>query len=135
RREQPSIATAVEEILRYDAPIQLRLRFAEDTLEIDGQPIKQGRAVLLMLGSANHDDCVFSEADALNLYRSPNPHLSFGGGAHYCLGARLARLEAEVVLDQAFRRFAEFEAAGPPVRDTGGVFRGFKSIPVRLKAA
>lgn len=129
------IPRAIEEFLRYDAPIQSRLRFVHQALEIDGRTIKPGRLVLLLLGSANHDERQFDRPEELDVTRNPNPHLSFGGGDHYCLGAGLARLECKIVFEQLLRRFRKLEPADTSVRGARGPFRSYERIPIRLGAA
>jgi cytochrome P450 len=130
---QPSLArTATEEFLRYDAPIQSRLRLVREPVTIGGRTIRPGRALLLLIGSANRDEREFARPDALDIGRTPNQHLSFGGGGHYCLGAYLARIEGEIVLSRLVRRFRDFRPAGPAVREPRSAFRTYASIPVQV---
>jgi cytochrome P450 len=89
--------------------------------------------VLLLLGSANRDERRFADPDRLAVDRSPNPHLSFGAGPHFCAGAGLARMEASVVLERLLERFASLEAAGRPVRERGATLRAFLTVPLRMK--
>ncbi|HEU4421193.1 MAG TPA: cytochrome P450, partial [Pilimelia sp.] len=109
------VPTAVEEFLRYDAPIQGTARLVREPIEIGGRTIRPGRVVVLMIGSANHDEREFTDPDRLDVGRSPNPHLTFGGGSHLCLGAFLARMEGEVLFDRVVRRLGAIEADGEPV--------------------
>jgi cytochrome P450 len=132
RADPALVPGAVEEFLRYDAPIQGTARLVREPVEIGGRTIRAGRVVVLMLGSANHDERVFADPARLDVTRSPNPHLTFGGGAHLCLGAFLARTEGAVVFDRLVRRLAPMRAAGPAVRQTDTPFRGYDSIPVLL---
>jgi cytochrome P450 len=123
---------AIEEFMRYDAPIQHISRFAAEPITIDGQTIGPGRAVHLLLGAANHDDSVFVEPTRIDIRRDPNPHVSFGAGEHACLGAGLARLEATILLDRLLERCATFEADGEPVRRSVQVFRTHLALPARV---
>ena len=118
-RENPTaIAAAVEELLRYDSPIQHQTRSAAETFEIGGQRIRAGDRVMPFLGAANRDPDQFTRPDDLDLRRAPNPHLAFGLGPHYCLGAPLARLEAELALSALLRGWNKIELVDtlPPFR-------------------
>ncbi|WP_378730178.1 cytochrome P450 [Nocardia brasiliensis] len=132
-RRQPShIPHAIEEFLRYDAPIQSRLRLVLEPLRIADRTLRPGRVVLLSIGSANHDERQFHDPERLDVTRNPNPHLSFGGGIHYCLGATLARIEATVLFTELIQRFPTIEPAGPAVRQLDGAFRTYSAVPMRL---
>jgi cytochrome P450 len=133
RAEPDLVPSAVEELLRWDAPVQVKTRVAREALEIGDRTIRPGRIVVLLLGSANHDPDRFAEPDRLDVARRPNPHLSFGGGGiHHCLGAALARLEATVFFDRLLRGFASVEAGGPLVRRPSASFRSFAEVPLTL---
>jgi cytochrome P450 len=130
----PSLAPgAVEELLRWDSPVQLNLRTALEDTEVAGEAIPAGQSVLILQGSANRDPERFSDADRLDLGRADNVPLSFGWGAHHCLGAGLARLEGEVVFTALVRRFAVMELLDPvPAWRPGLTFRGLSALPTRL---
>jgi cytochrome P450 len=124
--------TAVDEFLRFDPPVQGVARFVREPVEVGGRTIKPGRVVNLLIGSANRDERVFADADHLDVGRTPNPHVSFGGGPHRCLGATLARLEATVVLARVLSRCDGVEPGGVRVRSRASSFRGYDSLPVVL---
>jgi cytochrome P450 len=125
---------AVEELLRYDSPVQFSRRITLDDLDIDGTTIPAGSFVLTCLGSANHDpDRWGPSADALDLTRpDAGQHMSFGNGIHHCLGSSLARVEAQVAIGALVRRFPGLELAGPPERNGRVVLRGLEALPVTL---
>ena len=130
-REAPAlIGTAVEELLRFDSPVQLTGRIASEPLEIGGQLIEAGQWVLPLLGAANRDPQQFAQPERLDLTRNPNPHLGFGRGIHFCLGAPLARLEGQVAIAALVQRFGTLELAAPPVRRDQITLRGLRSLPV-----
>ena len=137
-RAEPGLApSAVEEFLRYDAPVQGAGRMVLEPIEVGGQVIRAGRVLVLLLGSANHDERVYAEPDRLDIGRSPNPQLAFGSGSHFCLGAPLAREEGRVVFQRLLSRFALIEPAGDPVRrfTSAGNIRAFESVPLSVRAA
>ena len=133
-RRDPSLdVNAVDELLRYDSPVQFSRRIVLQDHRIGDIEIEAGRFVMTCLGSANHDPSVFGEdADELNLRRAnPGRHLSFGSGVHHCLGASLARLEAQVALGTLVRRFDALElATDAPAWNNRIVLRGLDSLPV-----
>jgi cytochrome P450 len=126
---------AVDEFLRYDTPIQVAGRRVLEPVEIDGLVIRRDRMLTLLLGSANHDEAVFDRPETLDIARSPNPHVSFGGGIHYCLGALLARTEAMSAFGRLASRFAAMELTGSPVRALSASFRSYSQVPVRVRPA
>jgi cytochrome P450 len=135
-RADPALApVAVEEFLRYDAPIQSRLRLVLEPTAVGGRVIRPGRLVLLLIGSANRDPRRFDHPDRLDITRRPNPHLSFGGGIHYCIGAALARLEGSVVFGRLPEAFRSTELESTPVRDVDSAFRTYSSVPISVRAA
>jgi cytochrome P450 len=106
--------TAVDELLRHSGPVQIVQRVALEDLELEGHRIPAGRIVVLSLAAANRDPAVFERPDDLVLDRDPNPHVAFGGGAHHCLGAALARMEARVALTALVREFPDLRAGRRP---------------------
>ena len=133
-RADPSLTkTAVEELLRYDSPVQLTSRIVLEEIDVDGQRILPGMQLSFMLGAANHDPAVFADPHTLDITRKPNPHLAFGSGIHYCLGAPLARLEAQIAFDTLLRRFPTLTLLeeDPPHRDNY-LLRGLEWLPVGI---
>ena len=115
RREPALLEKAIEEVLRYRSPLQWMFRLTRREVELHGQVIPEGRIVLAMIGAANHDPKVFAEPQKLEIRREPNPHLAFGRGDHFCMGAPLARLEAKIALGELIGRIGEIElASGEP---------------------
>jgi cytochrome P450 len=133
RADAGLIPTAVDEFLRWDAPIQATARLVRQDVEVAGRHIRAGRVVVLLLGSANHDEEQFASPDVLDVGRDPNPHVSFGGGLHFCLGAALARQEASAVLSWLVRNAPTIGSAGPAVRLPSVAFRSYRSVPVTIR--
>lgn len=126
------IPGAVEEILRYDSPVQLITRIAARDLEVAGTELTPGSQVMVAIGGANRDPEVFGDPGELRVDRADAArHLSFSPGDHHCLGGRLARLEARVALEELTRRHPRLRLAGPPARRPQLALRGFESVPVR----
>ncbi len=133
-RDDPSlIQVAVEELLRHDGPVQGTGRVATEELEIDGRKIKTGQVVFMLLAAANRDPARFENPDALDIGRWDNPHLAFGDGIHFCLGAPLARTEGQIAIGTLLRRFPNPRLETEEL-EWGGSFilRGLKSLPVSL---
>jgi cytochrome P450 len=131
--DDPLLAkSAVEELLRYDSPVQLTARTATTDVEVGGETIRSGEMAVVLLGAGNHDPAVFEDPDDLDITREKTSVLSFGAGAHFCLGAGLARLEGQIVFNELLRRFPKLELATdePKWRDTI-TLRGLRSLPVR----
>ena len=126
-------ATAVEELLRYDTPVQLVSRVVYEDVELGGVTVDAGERLVAYLGAGNRDPQRFAEPDRLDLGRTDNAPLSFGGGIHYCLGAPLARLEAQVAFPALLRRFPALSLAGDPVRRDSLTIRGYTAMPVRTQ--
>lgn len=131
---QPDLAaTAVEEFLRYDAPANAMTRIVRIEHEICGTRLMAGDRVFAIINAANRDETHFEKADELDIARSPNRHLTFGQGIHFCLGAQLARLEARIALPMLLGRFPAIAPGGSePVWLDALIMRGLKSLPVRL---
>jgi cytochrome P450 len=121
-------------MLRFDGPANTNGRVAHTDIEIGGKVIGAGQVLLCMLGAANRDPLVFEAPDRFDVGRTPNPHVSFGGGIHHCLGAALARLEATVALERILARLAHFEAVEERVvwRDLVNI-RGLSTLPMRVE--
>jgi len=129
RKNPRAIAdTAIEEFLRFDAPLQLFERTATADTEIGGVTVKTGQKIASLLGSANRDETVFERADEIDLTREQNPHIGFGAGIHFCLGAPLSRIEMSVSLPLLFERFPDLSLAKEPKRRPTFVLRGYESV-------
>src|SRR6266508_3803101 len=123
--------SAVEELLRYDSPVQFTSRHALADLEIGGGRVRAGETVVAVLGAANRDPAQFPDPDRLELARKPNRHVAFGGGMHFCLGAPLARMEASIAIPALLGRLPGLQpGAEPPVRRDTVTLRGLASLPV-----
>jgi cytochrome P450 len=134
RAEPDLAASAAEELLRYDSPIQaLYGRSAEADMSVGDLSLHKGQRVLTFVGAANRDPDIFSDPDRLILDRREEPPLSFGGGIHYCLGAPLARLEAQVAFPTLLRRFPRLELRGGATRRNGLTLHGYASLPVSAR--
>ncbi len=131
-RADPSlIESAVEELLRFDSPVQLTGRVMLEDFEFHGRAFRKGQNAILLLGAANRDPKVFPEPDRLDLGRTDNRHLSFSHGNHFCLGAQLARLEAQVAVREIVRRFPGMHLASERLEWGNFLFlRGLKALPV-----
>jgi hypothetical protein len=136
RAEPQGWANAVEEILRYESPVQRTGRVALRDTEVAGRRVPAGSLVVLLLGGANRDPEVFADPNRFDVRRADaNENLAFSSGIHYCIGAALARAEGEVGLQALFRRFPDLALAGAPLRRPTRVLRGYDSIPVNLSSA
>jgi cytochrome P450 len=131
--EEPAlIPAAVEELLRYDSPVQMTSRIASEYVEVDGVVIPSGGSIIVAIGGANRDPDVFDEPGRLRIDRpDASRHLAFSLGIHHCLGAVLARLEARIAIEELTRRYPALEMADAPIRRPLLVLRGFESVPVR----
>ncbi len=134
RADPGLIKPAVEELLRYDGPLETATeRFAREDVMLSGVTIPRGEMVFAVVASANRDEGQFKDPDALDLTREPNRHLAFGQGVHFCLGAPLARLEGQIAINSLLRRIPELRlgvASQALRRRPGLVLHGLKSLPV-----
>jgi cytochrome P450 len=126
-------SSLVEELLRYDPPLHLFTRYALEEIEYEGARLKKGERIGLLLGAANRDPERFPDPDRIDWARAPNPHVAFGGGIHFCVGAPLARLELEIVLPILFERLPGLALAGTPRYRDSFHFHGLESLPVRWR--
>ncbi len=133
QREPALVTTAVEELLRFDSPLQFNNRVTTAPIELGGRTWPAGTFVTLGIGAANRDPAAFADPDRLNLARKPNLHLAFGHGAHACAGMNVARLEARIAIPKLIARFPAIDLDGAPDRDPRIRFRGFRRLPVRLR--
>ena len=133
-RENPEmIRSAVEELLRYESPVQFTARVLKEDIEVCGQRIPKRWSILCMLGAANRDPKQFKEPDQLNLKRLNNQHLAFSAGPHFCIGSQLARLEGQIAIQNLVQRFPKMKLTGPrPEWAPTFGFRGLKSLSVIL---
>ncbi len=133
-RTRPELmASAVEEILRFESPIQFIGRTAAEDIQLHGKTIKKGQVVMLMLASAHRDTTVYKDPDIFDIERSSNKHLAFGAGRHLCLGAPLARVQGQVVFEAIFNRYERISLVKKDaVWVSSPVFRGITSLHIRL---
>ncbi|MFC7892560.1 cytochrome P450 [Streptomyces sp. NPDC057381] len=132
RADHSLVPTAVEELMRYDTPLQLFERWVLDEIEIDGTTIPRGAEVAMLFGSANHDPAVFTAPDRLDLARRDNPHISFSAGIHYCIGAPLARIELAASMTALLEHAPALRLAAEPERKPNFVIRGLKGLAVEV---
>jgi cholest-4-en-3-one 26-monooxygenase len=136
-RDRDAIPRAVEELLRFITPVNLMARTAVEDVEVGGQVIRAGQYVTMWYAAANRDPAVFDTPHEVDIDRTPNNHLAFGGhgSPHYCLGAHLARLEMRVLLEELAARGFPFEVAGPAVRSPGVFINALARVPVASRSA
>jgi cytochrome P450 len=134
-REEPALVpAAVEELLRYDSPVQITSRNATEDVEVDGVVIPKGASVIVAIGGANRDPEAFDEPEVLRVDRpDASRHLSFSLGMHHCIGAVLARLEGRIAVEELTRRYPALVLAATPTRRPLLTLRGFESVPVRAR--
>jgi cytochrome P450 len=130
---RPITPELVDEILRFDAPLHMFTRYALEDLDYNGLNLKKGETVGLMLGAANHDAARFPASDEFQPARAPNPHVSFGAGIHFCIGAPLARLEMQLALEVLFARLPNMSLAGQPHYKDVYHFHGLEALRVNLR--
>jgi cytochrome P450 len=131
RADRSLLPNAIEELLRFDTPLQMFERWVLEPFEIHGVEIPRGSELGLLFGSANRDPSVFERPDELDLTREPNPHLSFGAGIHFCLGAPLGRQELQVSFTTLMDRFPNLELVQEPAWKPNYVIRGLEGLRVR----
>ena len=134
RADPGLLPTAIEELMRFDAPLQLFERTATSDMEIGGITVQRGQKIAALLGSANRDPAVFADADTLDVGRADNPHISFGAGVHFCIGAPLARVELQASFGALLSRTSRLELGAPARRRPEFVLRGLLDLPVVLAA-
>lgn len=137
RQDRSLIPSAVEEMLRYDSPVQTLMRFAATDTEIGGSKVEAGSLIAVMFGAANRDPAQFPEPERFDVARTPNDHVAFGEGIHFCLGAPLARLEGRIAFEEIVERFSRIELAEPgePISYRGSfITRGLRHLPLRVTA-
>ena len=132
-RQSPElIASAVEEVLRFQSPNQLGNRELTEDIEVGGVNLPAGSMLTLCIGAANRDPARFDKPERFDIQRQPNPHLAFATGIHSCIGMTLARLEGQVAISGLLNRYPDLELAGPAIHQKRSRFRGLSSLPVRL---
>ncbi|MEW2303585.1 cytochrome P450 [Streptomyces sp. NPDC006655] len=132
RADHSLVPTAIEELMRYDTPLQLFERWVLDEIEVDGTTIPRGAEIALLFGSANHDPAVFESPGRLDLTRRDNPHISFSAGIHYCIGAPLARIELAASMTALLERAPTLSLAAEPERKPNFVIRGLEGLAVTV---
>ncbi|MGW7239866.1 cytochrome P450 [Streptomyces sp. NPDC054804] len=133
RADHSLVPTAVEELMRYDTPLQLFERWVLDEVEIDGTTIPRGAEIAMLFGSANHDPDVFEHPGELDLTRRDNPHISFSAGIHYCIGAPLARIELAASMTALLEKAPTLSLAAEPRRKPNFVIRGLEGLSVGVE--
>jgi cytochrome P450 len=124
--------TAIDEFIRFDAPLHLFERTATSDVEIGGVMIKEGQKIASLLGSANRDENMFKNPTEMDITRDPNPQIGFGAGIHFCIGAPLARMEMTTSLPKLIEKYPNLKLASEPIRRPGFVLRGYESVNVTV---
>lgn len=132
RADRSLLPGAIEELIRYDSPLQLFERTATTDVEIGGITVEEGQKIAALLGAANRDPAVFTDPDTLDVGRTENAHITFGAGIHFCIGAPLARVELQASFGALLDRTTTFELGGEPQRRPEFVIRGLEDLPVVL---
>ena len=132
RADHSLIPSAIEELMRYDTPLQLFERWVLDDIEIDGTTIPKGAEIAMLFGSANHDPEVFAHPGRLDLTRKENPHISFSAGIHYCIGAPLARIELAASMTALLEKAPTLSLTAEPERNPNFVIRGLRGLSVEV---
>jgi cytochrome P450 len=132
RHDPTMLPTAIEELLRYESPSQQTTRIAPEDLVLGGQQIEQGQSVIAVMGAANRDPARFADPDRFDLTRQDNRHLAFGWGPHFCFGAPLGRIEAQIAFETLLTRLPELELGGGPLQWRANLkLRGLEKLPIR----
>jgi cytochrome P450 len=132
RADRSLLPTAIEELMRFDSPLQLFERTATEDVSLAGVTVERGQKVAALLGAANHDPAVFTDPESLDVGRADNPQISFGAGVHFCIGAPLARVELQASFGALLDQTRSLELGGEPVRRPEFVIRGLADLPVVL---
>jgi cytochrome P450 len=132
RAEPALVSSAVEEMLRYDGPIQLNNRRLTAAVPLSDRTLPEGTLVTIGIGAANRDPAQFPGPERFDVGRKPNRHVAFGQGDHVCVGMNVARMEGRIALSRLLARFKSIELAGEPERDRRVRFRGFRKLPLRV---
>jgi cytochrome P450 len=132
RADSALVSSAVEEMLRFDGPIQLNNRRLLAPMVLGGATLPEGSLITIGIGAANRDPAQFPESNRFDVTRKPNRHVAFGQGDHVCVGMNVARMEGRIAFSRLLARFARIEIAGTPERDRRVRFRGFRRLPVRV---
>jgi len=132
--DEAALETGVEELLRWVSPVKNMSRTATRDVEVRGQTLRRGDPLILFYPSANRDEDVFADGQTFDVGRTPNPHLAFGFGTHFCLGASLARLELKVIVDTVLRRLPDLALSGsdPLPSRASNFVSGLEAMPVRF---
>jgi len=131
-RDPSLVGTAVEELLRFESPLQLNNRVTTAEVEVGGRRLPAGTFITMGIGAANRDPAQFPEPDRLDVGRNPNKHVAFGHGAHACAGMNVARLEGRIAFGRLLARYPKIALDGIPERDRRVRFRGLRHLPVRI---
>jgi cytochrome P450 len=136
RADPALIPAAIEEVLRYRSPVQMMYRRAATDVTLDGNPIRAGQMIMAQIGSANRDAAQFPDPDRFDIRRTPNRHIAFGHGIHFCIGAPLARLESKIALTLLLERLPDLRRVRSiPLHGTGSpIVYGVKHLPVTFRA-
>jgi cytochrome P450 len=132
RSDLSLMPSAIEEILRYNGPVQATGRVAMADIDVGGITVKEGQMAMAILGAANHDPAKFPDPEKFDIRRNPTDHLAFGDGIHFCLGAPLARAEAQIGFEEILTRFPRIELAADPTWGGTFIIRGAKKLPLRV---
>jgi cytochrome P450 len=133
RGDPALLGSAIEEMLRYEGPIQLNNRRLTNSVELAGRMLPEGSLLTLGIGAANRDPAQFADAERFEVARKPNRHVAFGHGDHACAGMNVARMEARIAFSRLLARYRRLEPAGDPQRDRRIRFRGFRKLPLHVE--